>query len=145
MLSTSYLTEGNLSAPGERRLSSRLRGLLRDLPSNPSPEIGRAADFFRLLGDQRRLRTVRLLLERERTAGELEKALGLSHLEMSYLLAELQRLGILDQIAQSSEAGLTRYAITDPFLRAALADLLAVAISRRPPETGPSSARPLQS
>jgi membrane protein DedA with SNARE-associated domain/DNA-binding transcriptional ArsR family regulator len=141
VLSTSYLTQGNLSAPGERRLSSRLRGLLRDLPSNPSPELGRAADFFRLLGDQRRLRTVRLLLERERTAAELEKVLGLSHLEMSYLLAELQRLGILDPVEQSSEAGRTRYAITDPFLRAALADLLSVAISRRP-ETGPPPARP---
>jgi DNA-binding transcriptional ArsR family regulator len=66
--------------------------LLRDLPSDPSPELGRAADFFRLLGDQRRLRILRLLLENERTAAELEKDLRLSHLEMTYLLAELQRV-----------------------------------------------------
>ncbi|MDQ6921472.1 MAG: helix-turn-helix domain-containing protein, partial [Candidatus Dormibacteraeota bacterium] len=136
VLGTSYLTQGNLSAPGERRLGSRLRGLLRDLPSDPSPELGQAADFFRLLGDQRRLRIVRLLLEGERSAAELEKALGLSHLEMSYLLAELQRVGILDLLEESPEAGPTRYTITDPYLGAALADLLAVAISRRPLGTG---------
>jgi DNA-binding transcriptional ArsR family regulator len=141
VLATSYLTQGNLSPPSARRLTGRLRGLLRDLPLNPSPELSRAADFFRMLGDQRRLRIVRLLLERERTAGELEKALGLPHLEMSYLLAELQRIGILDPSEQSPQAGSARYAITDPDLRAALADLLAVAISRRPPVTGPSPAR----
>jgi DNA-binding transcriptional ArsR family regulator len=116
--------------------------LLRDLPADPSPELGRAADFFRLLGDQRRLRIVRLLLERERTARELEKALGLSHLEMSYLLAELQRIGILDPTEESPQSGSARYAISDADLRAALADLLAVAISRRPGETGPPPARP---
>jgi membrane protein DedA with SNARE-associated domain/DNA-binding transcriptional ArsR family regulator len=132
VLATSYLTQGNLSLTSARRLPGRLRDLLRDLPSDPSPELGRAADFFRLLGDQRRLRIVRLLLERERTAAELEKALGLSHLEMSYLLAELQRVGIVDTVDQTPEADPTRHAITDPDLRAALADLLAVAISRRP-------------
>jgi membrane-associated protein len=132
VLATSYLTQGNLSLSSARRLTGRLGGLLRDLPSDPSPELGRAADFFRLLGDQRRLRIVRLLLERERTAAELEKALALSHLEMSYLLAELQSVGIVNTLELTPEAGPTRYAITDPNLRAALADLLAVAISRRP-------------
>ncbi|MDQ6899163.1 MAG: DedA family protein [Candidatus Dormibacteraeota bacterium] len=142
VLATSYLTQGQLSAPGQRRLSSRLRGLLRDLPTDPSPELGRAADFFRLLGDQRRLRVVRLLLEEERTAAELEKALALSHLEMTYLLAELQRVGILEVVEQSPEAARTRYTITDPYLRTGLADLLAVAISRRPLGAGSPPASP---
>ena len=62
VLATSYLTQGNQSPASPRRLTGRLRGLLRDLPSDRSPELGRAADFFRLLGDQRRLRIVRLLL-----------------------------------------------------------------------------------
>ncbi|PZR88872.1 MAG: hypothetical protein DLM67_19855, partial [Candidatus Nephthysia bennettiae] len=110
VLGTSYLTQGQLSPPGERGLPSRLRALLRDLPSDPSPELSRAADFFRLLGDQRRLRLVRLLLEGERTAAELEKALGLSHLEMSYLLAELQRVGLVYR-AQRQAAPATRSGI----------------------------------
>lgn len=131
VLATSYLTQGNLSPPSPRRLAGRLRGLLGDLPSDPSAELAQAADFFRLLGDQRRLRIVRLLLERERTAGELEKALGLSHLEMSYLLAELQRVGVVDMVELSPVVASARYTITDPDLRAALADLLAVAISSR--------------
>ena len=136
VLATSYLTQGNLAPPSPRRLAGRLRGLLRELPSDPSPELGRAAEFFRLLGDQRRLRIVRLLLERERTAAELEKALGLSHLEMSYLLAELQRVGIVEVAELSPGLASPRYVISDPDLRAAFADLLAVAISSRRPSAG---------
>jgi hypothetical protein len=66
---------------------------------------------------------------------------------MSYLLAELQRVGIVDTVDQTPEADPIRYAITDPDLRAALADLLAVAISRRPqgadsPPTSPPPEAP---
>ncbi|MBJ7600557.1 MAG: helix-turn-helix transcriptional regulator, partial [Candidatus Dormibacteraeota bacterium] len=142
VLGTSYLTQGQLSPPGERGLTNRLRRLLRDLPSDPSPELSRAADFFRLLGDQRRLRIVRLLMEGKRTAAEREKALGLSHLEMSYLLAELQRVRLVDLVEQSSEAGSTRYTVKDPLLRAGLADLLAIAVAWRPQAIGSPPVRP---
>jgi hypothetical protein len=64
---------------------------------------------------------------------------------MSYLLAELQRVGILEVVEPSPEAGPTRYMITDPYLRAALADLLAVAISRPGVSSGqPTSGRTSQ-
>jgi DNA-binding transcriptional ArsR family regulator len=85
VLASSYLTQATSRPRLPEGSPVGFRGLLRDMPLDPSPELGRAADFFRLLGDQRRLRIVCLLFERERTAGELEKALGLLHLEMSYL------------------------------------------------------------
>lgn len=139
VLGTSYLTQANRSEPGDQRLASRLRGLLRPRSSESSPELASATDFFRLLGDQRRLRMVSLLLEAERTSAELEEALDLSQVEVDHLLSDLQQLNIVRTIQPVERGASARYAIADQRLTASLAEILSIAIARRPHTETPTA------
>jgi DNA-binding transcriptional ArsR family regulator len=69
---------------------------------------------FRALGDPSRLRLLHLLMEGERSVGELEEASGLGQASVSRHLAVLRRDGL---VARRAEGNRGLYRIADPTLR----------------------------
>ena len=88
-------------------------------PARISPEPSEAlldmmAARFRALGDPSRLRLLHLLMDGERSVGELEAASGLGQASVSRHLALLRREGILARRAEGRRA---LYRIADPTVR----------------------------
>ncbi|HEV2366010.1 MAG TPA: metalloregulator ArsR/SmtB family transcription factor [Caulobacteraceae bacterium] len=68
---------------------------------SPADEAG-VLEFFKALANDSRLRMVGLLAERERTGGELARALGISEPTVSHHLAMLARLGLISTRAEGT-------------------------------------------
>jgi DNA-binding transcriptional ArsR family regulator len=127
LFDANYLTVPTEGPGRQAGLARIVRAVIRELPAGTSPELARAADVFRVLADQRRLRLARLLLERDRTAGELADEVEAPQPDVLHDLAELQRAGIAEMAERDGE---TRYAIAGPHVRAGLAELLVHASGR---------------
>ncbi|MBS9535540.1 winged helix-turn-helix transcriptional regulator [Mycobacterium sp. M1] len=78
------------------------------------------AEFFKTLGHPARIRVLELLVERDRTVGELLSEVGLEPSNLSQQLAVLRRAGV---VISSKDGSSVVYSIASP----AIADLLAVA------------------
>jgi len=124
-----YLTRAGESPETSAGLSRLMRVLVRELPAGSSPELGRAAELFRVLSDQRRLRVARLLLEDARSLDDLAARLDLPRPEVAHHVAELQRAGVAELAGEDGEAG-QRFTIREPHARAGLAELLVHAARR---------------
>jgi membrane protein DedA with SNARE-associated domain len=118
LFGSSYLT-----LDGENRgRRALLRRSLQGSSPVSSPTLAGAAERFRLLADQRRLRIVDLLLVKDRSQTELARELGLPAVEVGYQLQELLRGGIVSN-GPDVEPDPT-YAIGGDQLRSALSHLL---------------------
>lgn len=69
---------------------------------------------FRALGDPSRLRLLHVLMQGERSVGELEQATGLGQASVSRHLAVLRREGL---VARRAEGNRALYRIVDPTVR----------------------------
>ncbi len=78
------------------------------------------AEFFKTLGHPARIRILELLVERERTVGELLPEVGLEASNLSQQLAVLRRAGV---VVTAKSGNTVVYSIASP----GIADLLAVA------------------
>ncbi len=85
---------------------------LRSTPLVPAPasQAGLTAKFFRGLGDPTRVRILQLVLERERTVGELVEETGVLQGRLSSHLACLRWCGF---VAARREGRQVYYRITD--------------------------------
>ena len=78
------------------------------------------AEFFKTLGHPARIRVLELLVERDRTVGELLPEVGLEPSNLSQQLAVLRRAGV---VVSAKDGSSVVYSIASP----EIADLLAVA------------------
>lgn len=78
------------------------------------------AEFFKTLGHPARIRTLELLVERERSVGELQVEVGLEASHMSQQLAVLRRAGVVTARKQGNSVF---YSLASPDM----AELMAVA------------------
>lgn len=86
--------------------------------SQPISEI--KADLFRALAHPARIRVLEVLVEGERSVGEMQPLVGIESSHLSQQLAILRRAGV---VATRKEGSAVFYALRDP----ELAELLAVA------------------
>ncbi|MDQ6772044.1 MAG: VTT domain-containing protein [Candidatus Dormibacteraeota bacterium] len=123
LLDASYLTQ---RAPEASRLSLRSAArVLLDRGAPPSrQDVGRAAQMFRALGDDKRLQLARLLLSGDQSLDEITGELKMSPLEAAYGLRELQTAGVV--LVRETEAA-QRYSLASDHVRIAVAELLAEA------------------
>lgn len=122
LFSATYLTRHQTGESSSHGLRETVRSALEQT-SRSTPALSRAADQFRMLGNQRRLCILHRLLLGDLSPGELEQDVGLSGSELAYELKELQRAGLI-QCGQGP-GGETRYHIVDEHLRNGLAEILA--------------------
>jgi membrane protein DedA with SNARE-associated domain/DNA-binding transcriptional ArsR family regulator len=131
-----YLTRAGQDPETRTGLGRLLRTLGRNPAAGSTADLGRAVDLLRMLSNQSRLRVARLLLEDERSVGELAARLDLPRPEVAHHVGELARAGVAEAVAMAAPAGAggergePRYAIREPHIRAALAALLVHAASR---------------
>lgn len=78
------------------------------------------AEFFKTLGHPARIRILELLVERDRTVGELLPEVGLEASNLSQQLAVLRRTGV---VVTAKSGNTVVYSIASP----GIADLLSVA------------------
>ena len=94
------------------------------MPSEPlaasAPVFAMKAELFRALAHPARIRALEVLVDGERSVGELAAAVGIEPSHLSQQLAVLRRAGL---VATRREATTVLYAIKEPLL----VDLLAVA------------------
>ncbi|HSP08793.1 MAG TPA: VTT domain-containing protein [Candidatus Dormibacteraeota bacterium] len=132
LLDASYLTQ---RAPEASRISLRAaaRMLLERGATRPVPDVVRAAEMFRALGDARRLELARLLLTGDRSLDQVTSELHVSRLEAAYSFRELQVAGLV--LVRETDAG-QLYAIASDHVRIAIAQLL----EQAPPGDRPGAA-----
>jgi DNA-binding transcriptional ArsR family regulator len=78
------------------------------------------AEFFKTLGHPARIRVLELLVEADRSVGELQREVGLELSHLSQQLAVLRRAGV---VATRKQGNSVIYSLASP----GMADLLAVA------------------
>ncbi len=93
--------------------------------AKPEPELNRPlsevkADLFKALAHPARIRALEVLVEGERTVGDLQPLVGIESSHLSQQLGVLRRAGL---VANRKEGSSVIYSLRDPLL----ADLLAVA------------------
>jgi DNA-binding transcriptional ArsR family regulator len=120
LFGANYLTQS--SAQASRVGLRHLLQIVREQGAgSPSSDLDREVTLFRALGDRGRLRVVRLLLVEERTQSDVLETAGMSSLEVTSALRELEMAGI---IGVRTVDGVCRYGIADDHVRAGLAELL---------------------
>lgn len=122
LFGAAYLTRHEPGEPWPHGLRQTLRSALEQPSTRSATALNRAADQFRMLGDQRRLCILHRLLLGDRSGDELERDVGLSGSQLAYELTELQRAGLIQCTENSGDE--TRYAIVDEHLRNGLAEIL---------------------
>jgi len=86
--------------------------------SRPLSEV--KADLFKALGHPARIRVLEVLVEGERSVGELQPLVGIASSHLSQQLAVLRRAGL---VVTRREGSTVHYAVRDPLV----AELLSVA------------------
>jgi membrane protein DedA with SNARE-associated domain len=128
LLGTHYLTQSPRDA-----LRASLRRILRTAlsqdPQGTSPDVGRAAEAFRALGDRSRLQVARLLLAGDHSLMDVSRELQLPPVEAALALQELQVAGL---VTWHQTSGDRRYEIADDHVRLGLAEFLTTTFVDRP-------------
>ena len=93
--------------------------------TGPEPELNRPlsevkADLFKALAHPARIRALEVLVDGERTVGDLQPLVGIESSHLSQQLGVLRRAGL---VATRKEGSSVIYSLRDPLV----ADLLAVA------------------
>lgn len=92
----------------------------RPTPTTSRPLSEVKADLFKALAHPARIRVLEVLVEGERSVGELQPLVGIESSHLSQQLAVLRRAGL---VVTRKEGSSVHYAIRDPLV----GDLLAVA------------------
>ena len=127
---------------------TRARSSRSQPAANPLPEdaLEMMARRFRLLGDVRRLRILKLLLDGERSVGDIVEACGSSQANVSMHLAQLRADGLVEARRDGTRKV---YRVADPLLAElcrtacqALADRAATDLARVEGDRAGAARRP---